>query len=152
MTTNGQSSPAIAVRSAVLEMWTKLEYSDEVLIVVFILEQKVQWGKLPLIVMTHFGVLSRNFDIIKLAVLEIRQPWTEHVQWLRPWTGIELLFIPVPPTLQSLNILILGEFVCEEVLLVLVLLSKTSIRLETNQIEKKLTLASLPGNRFLCIR
>jgi hypothetical protein len=65
--------------------------------------------------------LTGNFDIVELSVLELRQVVAQVVQKLDSRAGIQIFFISIPPLLQPLNILVMGLFDPQEVVLVVFL-------------------------------
>ena len=72
--------------------------------------------------MPHLSILSRNFHLIELGVLELDEIVTQILQRLHPGTSVEQTFILVTPLLKLADILVQGQLRLEEVLLVFFLL------------------------------
>jgi hypothetical protein len=81
----------------------------------FPLNSDIKW-------VTHLRVLAWNLDLIEFAVLELSEIVTEEVERLDAWSGVEVLFLPVPPLLQLPDVLIMCEFTFDEIFLVFSLL------------------------------
>lgn len=67
---------------------------------------------------SHLRVLARNLDIVKFAVLELSEIVAQEVERLDARSGVEILFLPVPPLLKLPDVLIMREIALDEIFLV----------------------------------
>jgi hypothetical protein len=96
---NGDASPTVAMRATVLEFGTKLLYPYKILIAVFVLNH-CQLCAAPLAnFIAYLGVLARNFDVIRLSILEFGEIMAQKIERLNSRSRFKKLFVLVPPLL-----------------------------------------------------
>ena len=62
--------------------------------------------------------MPRDFNIVKLSVLEFGEIVAEEVQRLKPWARIQVTLISVAPALQSPDVFGQSKFALEKFILI----------------------------------
>lgn len=55
---------------------------------------------------SYLCILARNLDVVELAVLELSEIMTEHLQALYARACVEDLLVAIPPGLKASNVLV----------------------------------------------
>lgn len=70
---------------------------------------------------SHLRVLTRDLDLVELAVFEVRQIVAEDFERLEAGPAIQVPLITISPSLQPLYVFCQGRFDFQEVLLIVLL-------------------------------
>lgn len=109
------------MRPAILELVVKPEDFNKGLIGILLLHQWVSNSAIHTRKIACLRVLTRDFDVVKFTVLELDKVVTEDVQRLKSGSSIEMSFVLVSPSLETLNVFRKSWFAEQEVLFIVFL-------------------------------